>query len=140
MPVQPGPTSRPIPWTMLSFWSRVGGFFLLFLGTLLAIIGAAVWGGCLTVVGSCGTGAASGILNYYTAARILWAIGLLGLGAGAGMKLHWSLQGSASARPEELPAHIAERRANYITLFLVIVLFVVLFITATYMALPAGLP
>ncbi len=140
MPVQPSGGSRPIPWSMVSLWSRMIGFLLLFVGTLIAIIGAAVWGGCVTVVNSCASGAASGILNYFTSARILWAIGLLGLGAGAGIKLHWGLQSSAQSRGEDLQALTAERRANYLTLFLTIVLFLILFVTATYMALPAGLP
>ena len=128
-PVQPSGGSRPIPWSKLSFLFRVFGFLLLFVGSLIAIVGASVWGGCITDPTSCGTSWLSGVLNYIITAKILWALGLLGLGAGAGLKLHWLLQNPSQGRAEDLQYVLAERRANYVMLFISILLLAVLLLS-----------
>ena len=142
MPVQPSPAARPIPWMMLSFMSRIIGFLLLFVGTLLVILGASIWGGCVTDPASCVGNASwlSGVYNYIIAGKILWAIGLLALGGGAGMKLHWSLQAPAQGRPEEIAFVSAERRANYLTLLVSILLMAVLLLTVNTMPALGALP
>ncbi|HYK93076.1 MAG TPA: hypothetical protein VEY07_03425 [Thermoplasmata archaeon] len=130
MPVQNTPASRPIPWSMLVFLARILGFVLLFIGTLIVILGASIWGGCFTAAASCAnTGWISGVLNYIIAGKILWAIGLLALGGGAGMKLHWSLQMPAQGRPEEINFIARERWANYAVLLVCVLLLAVLLLT-----------
>lgn len=129
MPVQASSASRPIPWSMLAFFSRVIGFLLLFIGTLLVVLGASTWGGCVTDPTSCGTSWLAGVLNYIVAGKILWAIGLLFIGGGAGLKLHWSLQLPAQGRAEEVTFVSRERLANYLVLLTCIVLFAVLLFT-----------
>ncbi len=129
MPVQSQQSARPIPWSMLAFWSRVVGFLLIFVGTLLAVAGGTVWGGCVTDPASCGTSWASGVLNTIGTAKILWVLGLFALGAGAGVKLHFSLQNPAPGRAEDLQYVAAERRANYFVLAICIVLLAVILLT-----------
>ncbi len=140
MPVQSSPAARPIPWSMLAFWGRVVGFLLLFVGTLLVVAGATIWGGCITDPTSCGTSWLSGVLNYIGTGKILWVIGLFALGGGAGLKLHWALQNPAPNRAEDIQYIIAERRANYLVLSICIVLLAVLLFTVNSAPSPFGLP
>ncbi|HZY91147.1 MAG TPA: hypothetical protein VFG07_00015 [Thermoplasmata archaeon] len=131
MPVQSSPASRPIPWSMLIFLSRILGFVLLFIGTILVVAGASIWGGCIVQTGAspCGAAWLSGVLNYIVVGKILWAIGLLGLGGGAGMKLHWSLQMPSTRSADELSFIARERWANYAVLLLSVLLMAVLLLT-----------
>ena len=139
---QAAPMARAIPWSMLATFSRLLGFVLAFVGTLLVIVGASVWGGCVTDPASCGTNWASGLLNYIIAGKILWAIGLLALGGGAGIKLHWALQNPSQGRPEDVKFVMFDRWANYAVLLVCILLLAALMFTVnTWPALtPAGVP
>ncbi|HTT35874.1 MAG TPA: hypothetical protein VMH78_08435 [Thermoplasmata archaeon] len=128
MPAQPA--ARPIPWGMLSMLSRFLGFALLFVGTLLAIIGLSYGGSCYSSTGSpvCigNTSWESGAANAILAAKLLWSIGLFLFGVGIGIKMHWTLQMPASGKAEEVTYVVAERRANYWLLILTIVLLAIL--------------
>jgi hypothetical protein len=131
MPVQAVAAPRPIPWNMIAFLGRLIGFVLLFVGVLLMIIGATPLGGCYTSAGSCvgNTTWMSGVANYIVTAKILFALGLFFLGAGAGIKLHWGLPMPTTGRPEELAYVAADRRANHFIVALTVFLMLVLLLT-----------
>jgi hypothetical protein len=134
MPVQATAARRPLPWAMLCLLSQLLGFVLIFIGTLLVIVGASIWGGCVTDPTSCGTSWLSGVLNYIVTSKILWALGLLFLGGGSGLKLHFVLQPQAQSKPEDLQYLATERRANYLTLLISILLMAALLLVTISMA------
>ena len=128
---QATPVARPIPWNMIAFLGRMLGFVLIFVGLLLAIVGVSPLGGCYTSAGSCfgNTTWLSGVANYIVAAKLLWAIGLFFLGAGAAVKLHWALPMPTSGRAEEVAYVAAERRANHLIILVVVLLMTALLLT-----------
>lgn len=121
-PQRSGMVSLSIP--SLAFWSRALGFVLLFIGTLVAVAFASAGSGCFSTNPDCGLGSGflTGAANALLAAKILWAIGLFFVGAGAGIKLHWGLGRSSSATPEEVRATIHDRWFNGILVLTSIVL------------------
>jgi len=141
MPVQAPAASRGIPWPMLSFISRILGFVLLFVGTIVEVAGASIGGGCVTDPTSCGTNYLAGILNYIIVGKILWVLGLFFLGAGAGIKIHWGLQMPASGKPEDVRYVAWDRLANYGILGLSILLMAVILLTVNaWPPIPGGIP
>jgi hypothetical protein len=112
-------------WPFLGFWLRAGGFLLLFLGTLVAIVGATPGGSCYT--GVCG-GYVGQAANAILAAKILWTLGLGALGAGAGIRLHWGLRMPMSSSSEETAWVMAARRTNWWLLVMSVVLMLLLFL------------
>ena len=117
-------------WSFLGFWLRAIGFLLLFLGTLVVVVAATPGGGCFTSLGSCGTGFLGQAANGVYAAKLLWVLGLGGIGAGAGIRLHWGLRSSRDQAPEELQLIAASRKANWTAVILSIVLLLVLTLTS----------
>lgn len=114
LPSQPrsGMVSLSVP--MVAFWSRALGFVLLFIGTLIAVAFATAGGACFTTTADCGIGSGflTGAANALLAAKILWAIGLFFLGAGAGIKLHWGSGRASGASSDEVRAMINDRWLN----------------------------
>lgn len=113
------------PWPLLALWSRIIGFVLLFVGTVLEIAFASVPGSCFTSPSTCGSwlvGAANGII----AGKILWAIGLGALGAGAGIKLHWGLKMPTTGRTDDVTWALADRRLNGLLFLVSIILLAIL--------------
>jgi len=107
-----------------AFWARAIGFLLLVVGTLMAVAFATPGGGCYVANADCGFGSSylTGAANAFLAAKVLWTLGLLFLGAGAGIKMHWSLHPPASGRAEDVTYVVADRRLNGLLLLVVIVL------------------
>jgi uncharacterized membrane protein len=130
------PQNRPMmdPWPILGFWTRAIGFFLLFLGTLIVVIGATPGGGCYTSPGSCGTSFLGQMANSIWAAKILWALGLGALGAGAAIRLHWGLRMPDHATPEQLSWIASDRRANA-TLFVLSIVLMMVLLLASYLVI-----
>ena len=125
-PAHRGPTIEL--WPFLGFWLRAGGFVFLFLGTLIAIVGATPGGGCVTSPGSCGTGFLGQAFNSILAAKILWVLGLGALGAGAGIRLHWGIRMPANATADEVAWLLGARRANWVLLVISILLLLALLV------------
>ncbi len=121
------PTPRPIPWTFLSLVGRGGGVLLLFVGTLVLVIGGGYPAGCFT--STCGGGVFSGVEYAILTARILWAIGAFGLSAGAGIELHFVLHSPRSDSSEEHERFLAQRRAAFVLLLVGVGILVVLLVT-----------
>ena len=137
-PISP-PSRRFDPMTMAAFWGRAIGFVLLFLGTLIAVAFATPGGGCFTAPPACGGGSTfiTGAANAILAAKILWAIGLFFLGAGAGLKLHWGSPRPTGASSDEYRFVIHDRRLNAILLFAsIVLLWLLLAPTGTFVAVP----
>jgi hypothetical protein len=109
---------------MASFMGRAVGFLLLFIGTLVAVAFSTPGGGCYDQSPDSGGGSSyiMGAANAILVAKILWAIGLFLVGAGAGLKLHWSLSAPSSGRPEDTQFIVSDRRLNGILLLVCIVL------------------
>ncbi|MCI4344246.1 MAG: hypothetical protein L3J87_01280 [Thermoplasmata archaeon] len=125
MPVAAAAT--PNYWPLISFWGRVIGFILLFVGTLIQVVVGSYPASCVTGATGCSAGNVvsylQGDANGLLASGILWALGLFFLGSGAGIKLHWILKRPPSqASAEELSAWVADRRLNGIIVLLTVVL------------------
>jgi hypothetical protein len=130
MPVA-SPAARALPWPMLSLWGRALGLILLFVGTLVVVVGATVGGNCFTSATAC-TGNTSWfaqVANSILTAKILWTIGLFFLAVGASAKLHWGLQAPTSGKTDDVNWVMAERRANYWILTISIILMAILLFT-----------
>jgi hypothetical protein len=129
----PGPHRGPTIelWPFLGLWLRAGGFLLLFLGTLIAVLGATPGGGCYTNTASCGTGFFGQAANALLIAKILWVLGLGGLGAGAGIRLHWGIHMPLNPSADETTWLLAARRANWTLLILSVVLLLVLLLVSS---------
>jgi hypothetical protein len=136
MPVA-SPAARALPWPMLSLWGRALGLILLFLGTLIVIVGASTGGNCFTSTACFGnTSWESQVANSILVAKILWTLGLFFLAIGASAKLHWGLQAPTSGKTDDMNWMMAERRANYWILTLSILLMAVLLFTTNLLPLP----
>lgn len=116
------PTSHPPNYGMISLVARFVGFVLLFIGTLLVILGVEPSGSCFNSTACNGTGWISGAANYLVVGKLLWAIGLFFLGCGAGMKLHWKLGWTDGMGSEQTRWVTWERAANYAIIIVVIFL------------------
>jgi hypothetical protein len=127
------------PWPILGFWTRAIGFLLLFLGTLIVVIGATPGGGCVTTPSSC-SGFAAQALNSILAAKILWVLGLGSLGVGAAVRLHWGLRMPENPRPDEVNFIMADRRTNALLFVLCLVLLLLLYFQASFAIFGLGLP
>jgi hypothetical protein len=105
-----------------SFLLRVLGFTLLFVAALVVVSFAYPGGGCFTSATStsCGAGSSyeSGAANAILAGHILFALGAFLLGIGAGIKIHFTLQTSATGSKEENRFIIADRWFNGLVLLL----------------------
>lgn len=121
---------------MVSFFLRMLGFTILFLGTLIVVAYANPGGACYSTASSppCGPGStfATGAATSIMVGQILWAIGLFLVGAGAGLKIHFSLQAPAGGTPEAYQFVQKERRTNSVLLMVVIVLLFVMVWTAPH--------
>jgi hypothetical protein len=127
-----------LPWTSLEFIAKAGGFLLIFIGTLVAVILVSFPASCVPISG-CSTGTIQGLLNALIAARILWTIGVFGIGVGAGLKL---LQINHAAESGSMPEDrmtwlLRQRRSNGVLFILALILFAFLLWTVT--AVPAPL-
>jgi hypothetical protein len=114
---------------MASFFLRMLGFTILFLGTLIAVAFANPGGGCFSTGSTaCGAGSsfATGAATAILTAQVLWAIGLFLIGAGAGLKIHYGLQAPAGGTPEAYQFIQKDRRTNSVLLMIVIVLLFVM--------------
>ena len=125
------------PWPILGFWTRAIGFFLLFAGTLIVVLGASPGGGCYTSPGSCGAGFVGQVANAIWAGKILWALGLGALGAGAAIRLHWGLQMPENSTSDHVAWIVSDRRMNGLLFIVSVVLLLVLLLT---FSVPIGIP
>jgi hypothetical protein len=134
----PVPQKRTMidPWPILGFWTRAVGFFLIFAGTLVVVLGASPGGGCYTNAASCGIGFIGQIANAIWAGKILWVLGLGALGAGAAIRLHWGLQMPENATSEHVAWIVSDRRMNGILFLVCLVLLLVLLLTFSLPAVP----
>lgn len=133
----PAPShGRPvmIPLESLATWAFIIGFLLLFVGAIVVAGWASEPGSCVTSPTSCDANHTAGVLNAIWAAKILWVLGLSGISAGAGIKLHWGTPVQRGASPEEFTWAIAERR-RYLFLF-VIGIVMLMIVVLTMNALP----
>ncbi len=91
-------------------------------------------GSCFSSPSTCDANHTAGVVNAIWAAKILWVLGLSGIGAGAGIKLHWGAPVPRGSTPEEYTWAVAERR-RYLLLFVVaLVLLTIVMLTTN--ALP----
>jgi multisubunit Na+/H+ antiporter MnhB subunit len=127
--------SRSIPWKLLSFLGEAGGFILLFVGTLVAVIAGSFPADCFTT--HCTASTSAGIQNAILASRILWSLGAFGLAGGAGIELQFLLQNPESNSPQENDRYLARRRAAFVMLLFGIGVLFVLTLTAGIAANPA---
>ncbi|HTP55104.1 MAG TPA: hypothetical protein VML53_00345 [Thermoplasmata archaeon] len=127
--------TRPIPWRFLSLLGRGGGLVLLFVGTLIEVIGGSFPADCFT--SHCSGSTSAGIQYAILAARLLWAIGAFGLAAGAGIELQFIEQGPESNGPEENARFLARRRADLLVLLVGVGILLALLITQPTAVAPA---
>lgn len=73
------PPARPMNWDMMGFLAKGVGLLLVFVGTLIGVIGLNPTTNPVT----------STIENSILATRILWTLGLAAIAAGAGIKLRY---------------------------------------------------
>jgi hypothetical protein len=106
-------STRPVPWRMLSEVGRGLGLVLLFVGTLVDVIGGTYPADCFT--STCTGSTAAGVQYAILTARILWSLGAFGLSAGAAVQLHFVLTGPDSDTTEENARYLAARRAAFLT-------------------------
>lgn len=133
------PGGHPPNYGMLSLVARFVGFVLLFIGTLLVILGVEPSGSCFTSTACNGTGWVGGAANYLLVGKLLWAIGLFFLGCGAGMKLHWKLGWVDGMGAEQVRWVTWERAANYAIILVSIWLLYLLLAGITLTTAFAGL-
>ena len=128
---------------MLALWFRLIGFVVLFVGVLVAIVAVSTPGSfytnpCTTV--SCGQNMAAGFANGVIAAKLLFAIGLFMVGAGAGLKLHWGLRAPATGHSDEQAWILADRRFNGLLFILTVILLAILLLTINTTAYQVFIP
>lgn len=130
--------ARPIPWAMLGTLAKLIGFVLFFVGIIVVIAFVSVPANCLSSQTACSpTGFGEQALNSIIAGKILALLGLAGMGAGAGIKLHWG------ARPqpgEDSQVWIADHRFNGLLFLVTLLLMFVLLITVNSAPGITGLP
>lgn len=117
-------------------WAFIVGFLLLFVGAIVVAGWVAEPGSCVTTPTSCDANHYAGVLNAIWAAKILWVLGLSGISAGAGIKLHWGTPVQRGASPEEYTWAMGERR-RYLFLF-VIGIVMLMIVVLTMNSLPLG--
>jgi hypothetical protein len=69
-----------MPWNMIAFFAKAGGLLLIFVGTLIGVIGLNPQTPPVNL---------SQYQDSLLAMRILWAMGLMAIASGAGMKLQF---------------------------------------------------
>lgn len=122
------PAARINPWPILIAGGRVLGIVLLFAGTLVAVLGASVPGGCFTTPSTC-AGFLTQAANSIIAGKVLWVLGLFCLAGASGLRLQGGLmQGTPSSNPEGEPKD-SRVRANLLVLIVSIVLMAVILLT-----------
>jgi hypothetical protein len=129
-----------LPWTSLEFLAKAGGFLLIFIGTLVAVLFVSIPGSCVGGANPCSQSTVQGLYNAFIAARVLWTIGVFGIGVGAGLKL---LQINQVAESGSIPEDrmswlLRQRRANGVLFIVALLLFAFLLWTVT--AIPGGIP
>lgn len=112
----PAPMAAPRPtnWDGIAFLLRMVGFLLLAVGALVAVASASPPGSCYSS-GGC-SGWASGAANGILVGKILFGLGALVVGLGAGIKLHWVLKTPADASTADhvMGWVLTERVMNYL--------------------------
>ncbi|MCI4367652.1 MAG: hypothetical protein L3K08_07870, partial [Thermoplasmata archaeon] len=108
-----------IPWNTLAVLALMIGFALVFIGTVVVVAWGTPMGSCGAVPPTCNVSDfRSGLFNALWAGKMLWALGLAGIGAGAGIKLHWGPKVARGSPAEEYNFVSAERR-RYTLLFVI---------------------
>ena len=120
-------TPRPVPWRLVSDIGRGMGLLLVFVGTLVDVIGGTYPADCFT--STCTTSTAAGLQYAILAARILWALGAFGLSAGAAVQLHFVLIAPESETAEENARYLAARRAAFVVFLVGIGILLALLLT-----------
>jgi Na+-transporting NADH:ubiquinone oxidoreductase subunit NqrD len=125
---------------LMAFLLRILGFVLVFVGVLVAVVFVSIPGGLYTNPSGYGSSFLEGVANGALAGRILIALGLFLLAAGAGTKLHWSLRYPAQGSPDEIAWAKADRQWNGFVFALCLVLLIVVFLTINIAPpIPGGL-
>lgn len=117
---------------MLAMWLRLIGFLVVFVGVLVAVVAVSTPGSHFT--NPCSTSTActnevAGYANGVIAAKVLFLIGLLMVGGGAGIKLHWGLRAPAPGHSDEQAWVLADRRFNGLLFIVSIALMALVLIT-----------
>jgi hypothetical protein len=134
MPMQVPPKRAMMdPWPLLGFWTRVVGFFLLFIGAIVIVAGASPTGNSCSSASAC-TSFAMQAANSIFAARVLWILGLGALGAGSAIRLHWGLRMPENPKPDEVTWILADRRANGLIFLASIVMMLVIFVDSSFVS------
>lgn len=128
-------------WGLATFWLRMIGFLLLFLGTIVVVALGTFNGGCINTT-ACGPTStfAQARANAIWAAAFLWTFGLAAIGAGSAVKLHFTLKQPTSGRPEEYRWVLGDRLANYAVFGLTIALLFLLLEVYITGFLPGSFP
>ncbi len=128
-----------LPFTSLEFLAKAGGFLLIFIGTLIAVLFVSIPASCVGA-GGCGMSTYQSLLNAFIAARVLWTIGVFGIGIGAGLKLLQinQMAESGSYPEDKMSWFMRQRRSNGVLFILSLLLFAFLLWTVT--AVPVVIP
>ena len=123
--------TRPMNWDMISFALRAIGVLLLALGAILIVATVSVPGSCFSSGQTCTTNPATylqGAANGLMWGKIIFLVGALLLGMGAGVKLHWVLRPPTTGHAEDMAWTIVERFFNYALVAISIGLFYLLLV------------
>jgi hypothetical protein len=132
--------AEKLPLRLIAFLSQGIGFLLLFIGTVVAIFLASTPASCYNG-SSCSManigGTAAGVISGIMISKLLWALGLLGIGAGAGIHLRFLSPAPEGATPEATRIYLAHRRSEFIMFVIVVgLLFLLLFYSWTTVPFP----
>ncbi|MCI4357634.1 MAG: hypothetical protein L3J95_04615 [Thermoplasmata archaeon] len=129
------PPPRLNPWPLMIALGRVLGIILIFVGTLIAVVGASVPGSCAPP-GTC-AGFFTQAANSIIFGKVLWVLGLFCLAGASGLRLQGNLLPGTSSGSDMSEAKAPRVGANLWILLLSIVLMAVILLTIN--SLPSAL-
>ncbi len=115
---------------------RLLGIILIFLGTLIAVIGASVPGSCFP--SGC-SGFITQAANAILVGKILWVLGLFGIAGASGLRLQNGFMPGSSISSDEGDGKVARIRGNLLIVIISVLLMALILLTINllpYFALP----